>query len=238
MLILPFGSVVVSCQAPHESPFAGPTFMAAFAQAAELGGAGGFRAQGVADVAAIRQISSLPILGITKRRSGTEPVFITPTFADAAAVVAAGADVVALDATERPRQDGESLPTLVRRIHDELGVPVLGDVDSVGSGITALSAGVDALATTLSGYTGGPIPEGPDLELIRDLVALGACAVVAEGRISRPEHVEAAFALGAHAVVIGGAITDPVQLTRRFVDSAQHALADRGATETRTTRTA
>ena len=227
MLTLPFGSVVVSCQAPHDSPFAGPNFMAAFARAAEFGGANGFRAEGLADVAAIRQISSLPIVGITKRRSGTESVFITPTFADAAAVVAAGADVVALDATERPRQDGESLPNLVRRIHEELGVPVLGDIDSVDSGITALKAGVDALATTLSGYTGGPVPEGPDLELVRDLVALKACAVVAEGRISRPDHVEEAFTLGAHAVVIGGAITDPVQLTRRFVNRAQHAIASR-----------
>ena len=225
MLVLPFGSVVVSCQAPHDSPFVGPNFMAAFARAAECGGASGFRAEGVADVESIRAISSLPILGITKRRSGIESVFITPTFADAAAVVAAGADVVALDATERPRQDGESLPELVQRIHEELGVQVLGDIDSVASAITALKAGVDALATTLSGYTGGPVPEGPDLELVRDLVALEACAVVAEGRISRPDHVEAAFALGAHAVVIGGAITDPVQLTRRFVNGAQHALA-------------
>lgn len=226
MLRLPFGSLVVSCQAPQDSPLAGPHFMAAFARAAEHGGASGFRAEGAADIAAIREISTLPIIGITKHRSGGA-VFITPTFADAAAVVAAGSDVVALDATGRPRPAGESLPDLVRRIHDELDVQVLGDVDSLDSGIAALKAGVDALATTLSGYTGGPVPDEPDLDLLRDLVALDACPVVGEGRFSRVDHVEAAFALGAHAIVIGGAITDPIQITRRFVTGAQHALGTR-----------
>jgi len=228
MLMLPFGSVIVSCQASDGSPLAGPGFMAAFARSAELGGASGFRAEGVADVEAIRQVSNLPVIGIVKRRSDAGSLFITPTFADAAAVVAAGADVVALDATNRPRPGGESLPDLVRRIHDELGAQVMGDVDSVRSADGALRAGVDVLATTLSGYTGGPIPRDPDLGLVGDLVALEACPVIAEGRISSPDHVERVFALGAHAVVIGGAITDPVQLTRRFVTRAQHALAGRG----------
>lgn len=225
MLTIPYGSVVVSCQAPPGSPLEGPGFMAAFARSAQLGGAGGFRVEGTPDVAAVRATTDLPIIGITKHRSPDGSIYITPSFADAAAVVSAGATLVALDATGRPRPGGESLPGLVRRIHDELGVPVLGDIDSLAAGVGALEAGVDAVVSTLSGYTGGPVPRDPDLDLVGELVALDACPVIAEGRIRTPEHVERAFALGAHAVVIGGAITDPIQLTRRFVAGAAQARA-------------
>jgi N-acylglucosamine-6-phosphate 2-epimerase len=222
MSLVPFGTVIVSCQAPPDSPVHGPVFMAAFARAAELGGAGGFRVEGPDDTAAVRRITGLPIIGIKKGRPHGDRVYITAHFEDARALAAAGADILAVDATDRPRPGSEPLPDLVRRIHDELGLPVLGDVDTVASARFALAARVDALASTLSGYTGtgGPVPDVPDLDLVSDLVALHACPVVAEGRISTPEHVEEAFERGAHAVVIGGAITNPVQLTQRFVKGA------------------
>jgi N-acylglucosamine-6-phosphate 2-epimerase len=216
---LPSGSVVVSCQAGPESPLHGPTFMAAMARAAELGGASGFRVEGAADVAAVRSITALPVIGIKKGERAPDKVFITARFSDAEAVVRAGADIVAVDATDRPRPGGESLVHLVSRIHAELGVPVLGDVDSARSARFARAAGVDALATTLSGYTGGPSGTGPDFLLLKDLVALDIAPVVVEGRITRPEHVERAFLCGAHAVVIGKAITDPTGITESFVSA-------------------
>jgi len=191
--------------------------MAAMAQAAELGGASGFRVEGAADVAAVRSVTKLPVIGLKKGTRSVDQVFITADFDDAEAVVRAGADIVALDATDRPRAGGDSLPQLVARIHDELGVPVLGDVDSVSSARFAHAAGVDALATTLSGYTGGARQTEPDFELLQELVALHVCPVVAEGRIARWEHVDTAFSCGAHAVVIGNAITDPTRITRAFV---------------------
>ena len=156
MSLIPYGSVVVSCQADPSSPMHGPTFMAAMARAAQLGGASGFRVEGAADVAAVRSVTDLPVIGLKKGTRSVDHVFITADFGDAEAVVRAGADMVALDATARPRAGGGTLPQLVARIHDELGVPVLGDVDSVSSARFAHTAGVDALATTLSGYTGGP----------------------------------------------------------------------------------
>jgi N-acylglucosamine-6-phosphate 2-epimerase len=221
---LPAGSLVVSCQADVNSPLHGPTFMAAMAQAAELGGAAGFRVEGAADIAAVRQVTTLPVIGIKKGERSESTVFITARFSDAAAVVRAGADIVAVDATSRPRPGGEPLEDLVARIHDELGVPVLGDVDSLPSGRFAHSAGVDALATTLAGYTGSPAGAEPDFALLKELVALDVCPVVAEGRVSRPEHVERAFRCGAHAVVIGKAITDPAGITKTFA-----AAVPRGA---------
>jgi N-acylglucosamine-6-phosphate 2-epimerase len=221
--LVPYGSLVVSCQAGPTSPLHGPTFMAAMAQAAELGGAAGFRVEGAADVAAVRRVTGLPVIGLTKGERSLDSVYITATFEDARSVVEAGADVVALDATDRPRPGPDTLPRLVDRIHAELGVPVLGDVDSVASARLACAAGVDALATTLSGYTGGPARTGPDLDLLEALVGLDAGPVVAEGRITRVEHVQAAFARGAHAVVIGKAITDPTAITMGFVEGVAAA---------------
>ena len=94
-------------------------------------------------------------------------------------MVDAGANIVAVDAIDPPRPRSEPLPELVDRIHDELGVPVLGDVDNLDSATFALAAGVNALATTASGYTGSFIPEYPDLDLVQELVALERCPVFA-----------------------------------------------------------
>lgn len=43
--------------------------------------------------------------------------------------------------------------------------------------------------------------------------------MIAEGRITTPELMRAAYDAGAHAVVVGGAITDPGQITRRFLEA-------------------
>jgi N-acylglucosamine-6-phosphate 2-epimerase len=204
------GGLVVSVQAPEGSPLAGGSHMAAIALAAEAGGAAGIRTQ---DVAAVKEAIGLPVVGLRKRRREGSDVYITPTLDDARAVAAAGADVVAVDATLRPRQDGVGLAALVA----ELPVPVLADVDSVAAGLAAREAGAGAVATTLAGYTGGAaLPDGPDLELVAALASELDCPVFAEGRIASPDQVRAAFEAGAFAVVVGTAITDPVALTRRF----------------------
>ena len=111
-LLIPPRSLAVSCQARADNPLHGPVFMAAMAQAAEQGGARALRANGPADIAAIRAVSRLPIIGILKRWDDRFPVYITPDFASAAAIAAAGADIIALDATDRPR-DGEPLAEAV-----------------------------------------------------------------------------------------------------------------------------
>ncbi|GLY83774.1 N-acetylmannosamine-6-phosphate 2-epimerase [Actinoallomurus iriomotensis] len=214
-MILPRGSLVVSCQAPPASPFHGPAGMTLMARAAALGGAAGIRANGASDIAAIHADVDLPIIGISKT-GDPDGVYITPTFAAAAPLVSAGASIVGLDATLRPRP--ETLSGLIARIHGELGVPVLADVDSVPAGVAAASAGADLVATTLSGYTGGPVPSEPDLELVRGLAAELSCPIVAEGRYATPADVSAAFDAGATAVVVGTAITNPTAITRRLVE--------------------
>lgn len=216
MRTLARGTLVVSCQAYPGNPLDTPAAMALMAQAAEAGGAGGIRANGPADIAAIRAVTNLPIIGIHKLGDPTG-VFITPTYDAAEGVVAAGADLVALDGTLR--RDKRLLSQQIHRIHDELGVPVMADVDSIAAGLAAREAGADLVATTLSGYTNSRTPTDPDVDLVRQLAAELRCPVVAEGRIRSPEDVRAVCDAGAFAVVVGHAITDPMHLTSRLVDA-------------------
>lgn len=215
--------LVVSCQAAEGNPLHGPQFMAAMAAAAAAGGAVGLRAEGAGDIAAIVAATGLPVIGIRKTaRPPGGGVFITPSFTDAELVVGAGASIVATDGTPRARPDGHDLETLIRRIHDELGVPVMADVDNLESGRYAEQAGADLLGTTLSGYTDpGTVPSEPDIELIAALVSASLLPVIAEGRFWTPEAVEQAFAAGAYAVVVGTAITNPLAITRRFVSARE-----------------
>ncbi len=213
------GKLIVSCQATPEEPLHGAEFMAAMARAAQMGGAGGIRANGAVDIRAICVAVNLPLIGINKRSVKDIDVYITPAFEDAAAVVQAGAGMVALDGTLRSRPNGETLASLVARIHEELSVPVMADCSCLADAEASDAAGADILATTLSGYTphGNPPQEGPDLELINQMVKRFRQPIIAEGRFYTPEQVAEGFARGAHAVVVGGAITRPQDITRRFV---------------------
>jgi N-acylglucosamine-6-phosphate 2-epimerase len=220
-MFCPPGSIVVSCQAGPDNPLHGPDMMAAMARAAAAGGAAAIRANGVRDVAAIRAAVDLPILGINKL-GDPGGVCITPTVDAAVDVVAAGAAVVAVDGTLRPRPDGRSLADHIAEIHERLGVPVMADADTLAAGVAAREAGADIVASTLSGYTGGgPAPDGPDLDLVAGLVRELDCPVIAEGRYWTLDDVRAGFAVGAHAIVVGTAITNPMAITRRMVEGAR-----------------
>ncbi|KFG69158.1 N-acetylmannosamine-6-phosphate 2-epimerase [Microvirga sp. BSC39] len=218
-MLIPKGALVVSCQARADNPLHGPVLMAAMARAAEQGGARGIRANGSDDVAAIRAVTALPIIGIAKVWDDRFPVYITPGFAQAEQIARAGADIIGLDATPRPR-DGEPVERLIGRIRSELGREVFADIATLEEGRAAHAAGATYIATTLSGYTeetASRKTEGPNLELLSALVAEIPGPIVAEGRFDTPELVAEAFRRGAHAVVVGTAITNPREITRKFV---------------------
>ncbi|MBM6595867.1 N-acetylmannosamine-6-phosphate 2-epimerase [Microvirga pudoricolor] len=221
-MLIPKGALVVSCQARADNPLHGPVFMAAMAQAAEAGGARGLRANGSEDVAAIRAVSRLPVIGIAKVFDNRFPVYITPNFEAAASVARAGADIIGIDATPRPR-DGEPAGHLIGRIRSELGREVFADVARLEEGRAAAASGAGYVATTLSGYTDETAhakASGPDLELLSALVDALDVPVVAEGRFDTPDLVAEAFARGAHAVVVGTMITNPREITKRFAAAA------------------
>ena len=100
------GKLIVSVQAYPGEPMRHPETMAQIARAAEIGGAAAIRCQGLSDISAIKGRVDVPVIGLWKE--GHEGVYITPSLRHARACVMAGADIVALDATGRPRLDGRS----------------------------------------------------------------------------------------------------------------------------------
>jgi N-acylglucosamine-6-phosphate 2-epimerase len=214
------GGLIVSCQAAPGSPMDRPEILAAFARCAEIAGAVGIRANYPPNIAAITQAVQLPVLGILKREVAGYEVYITPEFVDAEAVAVAGAHIIAIDATDRPRPGRDTFEDLVRRVHLELGLPVMADISTYEEGIQAAESGADLVATTMSGYTAGTaakLPHGPDIDLVNRLAARISVPVVCEGRIHSPAQVREALEAGAYAVVVGTAITAPVWITEQYI---------------------
>ena len=211
------GGLVVSCQALEDEPLHGAHIMAAMARAALEGGASGIRANSPADVAAIRAAVELPLIGLYKENIPGYPVYITPTVRHAVLIAEAGADILALDATQRPRPLELTVTEIIAQVRQATGRLVLADVSTYDEGVAAWQAGAHAVSTTLSGYTtDSPRQEGPDFDLLRRLAERLPVPVIAEGRISTPEQAAQALDLGAFAVVVGGAITRPQLITRQF----------------------
>ena len=210
------GGLIVSCQAYPGEPMRHPETMAQVAAAVAAGGAVAVRAQGLADIALVADRVDVPVIGIWK--DGAAGVFITPTLHHCREVLAAGADILALDGTLRERPDGLTLAETVRRVREEADAPIMADCDSLDAALAAADAGVEIIGTTLAGYTPARAKtDGPDLELLAQLVEeLPEVAVVAEGRIHTPDQARAAAETGAFAVVVGTAITHPATITGWF----------------------
>jgi N-acylglucosamine-6-phosphate 2-epimerase len=205
------GGLIVSVQAPEGSPLRDPPVIAAMAEAALANGAVGVRLESPEHIGAVRRrCPDALIVGLWKRTYPDSPVYITPTWAEIAAVWAAGADVVALDATARRRPGDADLAELVRRASAELGAPLMADIDSLANGLRAAALGCDWIGTTLFGYTeatAGCHPPAWDLlgPLRGQLPA--ERLLICEGGISSGEQASRSLAHGADAVVVGTAIT-------------------------------
>ena len=212
----------MSCQPVPGGPFDNPASVAAFALAAEASGAVALRVEGRAAIDAVCAACRLPVIGIVKRDLPDSPVRITPWLDDVAAIAAAGASVIAIDATERPRP--VPVAALITAIHAR-GCLTMADVSSLAEGRAAHEADADLVASTLAGYTGpAPPPSAPDLTLVRELAAAGLCTI-AEGNIRTPAQAAAALAAGALSVTVGSAITRPEHITQWFVAALRDAAA-------------
>ncbi|WP_226534011.1 N-acetylmannosamine-6-phosphate 2-epimerase [Microbacterium paraoxydans] len=215
------GGLVVSCQAYPGEAMRDPRTMAQVASAALVGGAAGIRVQGIEDIRATVHLP-VPVVGLWK--DGDAEVFITPTLVHAKAVADAGADIVAIDGTRRPRPDGLTLTETIEGLRAHTDALIMADCGSLDDAIAAEAAGADILGTTLSGYTSErPKSTGPDLELIELIVARCGRPIVAEGRIHTPAHAAAAITAGAFAVCVGTAITHPSTITTWFADAVGRA---------------
>lgn len=200
--------LVVSCQAPVDSPLHDPVVIAAIALASVNQGAAAVRIDTPAHISAVREKVKVPIIGLWKQKLPGFDVYITPQFHHAAAIAEAGADIIAIDATQRNRPEGETVTSLITRIHQELNKPVMADVDTFEAAYAAAAAGADVVSTTLYGYTARTnhmIP--PGFELLTQMAKKLEVPAICEGGISSAQMARHALDLGAYAVVVGTAIT-------------------------------
>ncbi|XXK33790.1 N-acetylmannosamine-6-phosphate 2-epimerase [Rhodobacteraceae bacterium nBUS_22] len=216
------GGLVVSCQPVDNGPMDDPKIVAAMAQAAVNGGAAGLRIEGIENLRAVRPLVDVPIIGIVKTDSDDTPVRITVSKSDVSALTESGADIVAYDATDRPRKDPKEaiLASILAN-----GAIAMADCSTLVDARVAHAAGVAILGTTLSGYTAATETdgEGPDLELVRQFRTLNAF-VMAEGRVNTPSLAPDAMAAGADCVTVGSALTRLELMTAAFVKKIQGQL--------------
>ncbi len=222
------GGLIVSCQASKGEPLCKPEIIGALCQSALSGGARALRLEGLENISYVRKLtkfSNVPIIGITKTEDLTkdqmlDQVYITSTLAEALNVARAGADIVALDATIRPRPDNLNLAQTIEKIHKETSALVWADIATIEEARQAQEAGCDIVSTTLYGYTRQtqlPSDAQPSFEFLEQCIKELNVPVILEGRVWHPAEVERAIKLGAHAVVVGSAITRPHLITERFV---------------------
>lgn len=217
------GGLVVSCQALPGEPLyvAHGGVMPLLAEAAARAGAVAIRANSARDVREIKAAVGLPVIGLIKKQYPPFEPYITATMAEVDALVAAGADIVALDCTDRDRVDGLRPATFITQIRAEHpGLVLMADIATLDEGLAAAEAGVDLVGTTLSGYT--PQSQGaaaPNFALVEQLVSSTAVPIIAEGRIRTPAEARQMIDLGAFCVVVGGAITRPLEIASEFVEA-------------------
>ncbi len=215
--------LVVSCQAAPGDPLENVDVLRRIALACLQAGAGGLRLNGGDCIAAVRPDANVPIIGL-KKSYVSGRLRITPDFAAAVELAKAGADIIALDCTDRIWPAGEPWQRLVERIHQELQLPVMADIATLEEARAAADAGVDMIGTTLHGYTEQTgHAHGFSWTLLADVIRDTGRPVVAEGRISTPEEARRAITAGAWCVVVGSAITRPGAITSGFVRAVRQS---------------
>lgn len=216
------GGLIVSCQALPEEPLHSSYIMGRMAYAALQGGAVGIRANTVEDIKEIRLAVDLPIIGIIKQVYDASPVYITPTAKEVDALAACGVDIIAIDATDRPRPDGRTLEEMFAPLRKAYSNQLfMADCATFEQAQNAERLGFDLAGTTLCGYTdstrGTPIPS---LDLIRRMGEELTIPIIAEGGIWYPAQLKEILGIrGVLAAVVGTAITRPREITRHFVDA-------------------
>ena len=217
-----YKKLIVSCQALPDEPLHSSFIMGRMAKAAREGGACGIRANSREDIEEIKRNVELPIIGIVKKEYADSPVYITPTMREVDALVEAGADIIALDATGSRRPGGVLLDDFVEEIRNRYpGQPLMADCSTVEEVLHADRLGFDFLGTPLVGYTeqsAGKQIEENDFEIIRQILEKVNHPVIAEGNINTPQKARRVLEIGCYSVVVGSIITRPQVITRTFTE--------------------
>ena len=116
------GGLIVSCQALPEEPLHSSFIMGRMALAADQGGAVGIRANTASDIHEIEKNTKLPIIGIVKRDYEGTPIYITPTMKEIEELAETSCAMIALDATDRVRFQGQKLEEFIKEVSPKIAI--------------------------------------------------------------------------------------------------------------------
>ena len=222
------GKLIVSCQALENEPLHSDFIMGRMALAAKMGGACGIRANSIVDIEEIKKQVDLPIIGIIKKDYDDSEIYITPTMDEVDALVEAGVDIIALDATNRLRPNKKSLKEFFGEVRAKYPDKLfMADCSTEEEAIFADELGFDFIGTTMVGYTKeseGLRIEENDFEILRNILAKVKHKVIAEGNINTPEKCRRVIELGAFSVVVGSIITRPQLITKEFSKALEQVV--------------
>ncbi|HHV31855.1 N-acetylmannosamine-6-phosphate 2-epimerase [Caproiciproducens sp. LBM24188] len=215
--------LIVSCQALENEPLHSSFIMSRMALAAFQGGAVGIRANTPSDIIEIKKTVNLPVIGLYKVNYNDSEVYITPTMQEIDALVQAGPEIIAMDATKRMRPGHRTLSEFFKEVRQKYPDQLfMADTSCYEEGVQAQELGFDLVGTTLCSYTeytkGTKIP---DYTLMKQYVDTLSIPIIAEGGIWTPEQLKSALDTGVWAAVVGTAITRPQSITERFVNYIQ-----------------
>ena len=216
------GGLVVSCQVQPEDPIYTDNMVVKMAEAASWAGAVGIRANTPEQIRQIKEAVHLPVIGLYKIWRENTDVYITPPLEAAKAVWEAGAEIIAMDCTDRMTLEGTKAWELLPKVKEAIPEAItFADVSNYEEAKRAAELGADIVAPTLCGYTAytesRPCPDYREFaRMCRDLGE--DVHMMMEGHLNTPEDAMKCIYLGAHAVVVGSAITRPHLTAKRFVD--------------------
>jgi N-acylglucosamine-6-phosphate 2-epimerase len=213
------GGLIVSCQLHKTDPEYVDGIIPGLAKAAVWGGACAVRIDDPENIVAVRKAVDVPIIGLWKKMSRETEVFMTPDLPSVAAVLQAGADIVAVDGTDRPiggRRGCDLIPEIRRDFPQAI---IFADCRDEKDAALALSLGADFVAPTFYRFGKNAVSTDlPDWKMFARMCRIAGDKAVMEGKIWTPDDAVKAFHYGAYAVVVGTAITRPHLVAQRFYD--------------------
>ena len=215
------GGLIVSCQMEKHAPGYSEDSVELLAKSAIWAGACGLRINGIENIKKIRELTDLPIIGLKKVFSDTTEVFMTPTMKEVEEVIQAGADIIAIDGTDR-LINGIPAFHIIQEIKEKYPeVLILADVRDEKDALQSLKMGADFVAPTFYRFKpDAKSTDEPDWEMFAKMcrVSDGLGYVLMEGKVWTVDDAIRALYYGAWAVVVGSAITRPHLIAQRFVE--------------------
>jgi N-acylglucosamine-6-phosphate 2-epimerase len=220
--------LVVSCQAEGDSPFNTPEGVNLFALAAQMGGAGGIRAEGIEKIRKIKNSINLPLIGLIKSTYPDGLVCITRQYEDIESLIELKVDIISIDGTFR-EVNGLTGPEFIGKCKEKFrNICILADVSQVDEALACVKSRADGVTTCLRGYTPETLHEVkdvPNIYFINELCnKIKDFPIIAEGKINTPALAAEISKLGVWCIIVGSAITRPHMVTQWFAQAISKSI--------------